>query len=1053
MFSRVALSITACGLGCLSYPAWSADLQSADTLLQQWTAKSGGEASAVATHPLRKQMENFRDSQAEATAEERAQAWVSLMDRSLNAAAGQSAQDAWAYRDADEADPSSLPSFLELVQVIPGPDSWPQIREIISNRPMPDGEVESLREQSLRSFAAFLNQDQQAFDQLVQDISQKIAAKQPDRAEYLLMQAIELTSGDAEDADRQLATFKESLDEIESQGDESYSSIHVPRLTEIAAEDEARQLLRRLLVSSARYIYWDEHEPTLSLARQVAVEVIDESKAPHWDLVEDISAESMALYEAYEKKYLQPSNEADAEADAGDVKSGVDNLLQNLQRRRESQAYDPEYDRYKIRRSQQYYLIGLIINDRTDDAEALVRDHFASDTPDGRESVSLPYGSEALLRKAGAREQLFSFAKQMVQSSDGFSLWPLYIELGGELNRSEQVLTDLQQALKDSEGEDAAYLRGLSVKALLAADQIDEGVAALQVQIENSRQQEDHGALVKSYVQLAEIGRATGRDDLQEQGIGGAVDACRTAIQADQLEDYSMQYAMSASIGLLVDAERYAEAQELLSSQIARVRQTQAVDNQRGYVDSDALVEPLLDLVNIYAAAERWADVLTLVEDVPFWGQDDLADLLVESGNAIDTSLGWCVAAALHHRGDNEQAQAILKPLLAVESNEDDNYELWLKVAGDDALPWLDFLFERDPYQERPLIWKAQWLLERDRLDEAEATIRQAIAVDPSDGEQGRGDRIRAYAVLSSVLEAKGDQEGADTMAGVERAIRQAEEADRVWQAGLLSRAVKMYEQSLTHFADAYCIQSRLAIRLADTGRFDEAVEHYEKAYELMPDSFGRIESHCFGCEGIFSDERTQPIAERVFQRMVEARPEKPQLHYLIGYLKDAQSRPQEALEHYRKAVELDPEYLNAWKNLSGLQGEIDLPQDEKDQAALTIFRLDPLGRHSGSMLSAVRDLPGMWEAVEAVQPLRFETPETLLPLPASAQALRQAKEAGIAPETRHRYRESNELPSPGEQMSEHLVAKFTEQLLEFSQMMATENRPRGGFGFGGFGF
>jgi len=93
-----------------------------------------------------------------------------------------------------------------------------------------------------------------------------------------------------------------------------------------------------------------------------------------------------------------------------------------------------------------------------------------------------------------------------------------------------------------------------------------------------------------------------------------------------------------------------------------------------------------------------------------------------------------------------------------------------------------------------------------------------------------------------------------------------------------------MYRQSLTHFADAYCIQSRLAIRLSQAGRLDEAAEHYQRAYELMPDSFGRIESHCFGCEGVFDGTEAQHMAEKVFNRLVIERPKMPHVRMALTF-------------------------------------------------------------------------------------------------------------------------------------------------------------------------
>ena len=95
----------------------------------------------------------------------------------------------------------------------------------------------------------------------------------------------------------------------------------------------------------------------------------------------------------------------------------------------------------------------------------------------------------------------------------------------------------------------------------------------------------------------------------------------------------------------------------------------------------------------------------------------------------------------------------------------------------------------------------------------------------------------------------------------------------------------------------------------------NEAEEHYRRAYELMPDSFGRVESHCFGCEGVFNSSLGKDTAEHVFTSLVEKTPEKPQVHYLTGYLRQNQGRLPEALEHFRKAVARDPDALNACKN------------------------------------------------------------------------------------------------------------------------------------------
>ena len=96
-------------------------------------------------------------------------------------------------------------------------------------------------------------------------------------------------------------------------------------------------------------------------------------------------------------------------------------------------------------------------------------------------------------------------------------------------------------------------------------------------------------------------------------------------------------------------------------------------------------------------------------------------------------------------------------------------------------------------------------------------------------------------------------------------------------------RAFQTYREALEIFSDAYCIQSRLAVQLNRQGRRKEALEHYRRAYELMPSSFGRVESHCFGCESVFQSAEAQSIAEQVFVDIIRKSPERPQAQYPPG--------------------------------------------------------------------------------------------------------------------------------------------------------------------------
>jgi tetratricopeptide (TPR) repeat protein len=355
-----------------------------------------------------------------------------------------------------------------------------------------------------------------------------------------------------------------------------------------------------------------------------------------------------------------------------------------------------------------------------------------------------------------------------------------------------------------------------------------------------------------------------------------------------------------------------------------------------------------------------------LLAESPYWGRPDLADLLTV--NVAQTPLALTAAQAFAALGKKDEARKIAMRCVQEYPGKDAIYALLLSLGGGDNEATFDKLYSADRFEERPLIWKAKLQFDSGRLDDAEKSARAAIAVDPSDGEQGKGDRMRAYAILAEILEKKDDLDQARILRGAVAAIRLSESADDWWQAGLLTRAVKMYEDALKLFADAYCIQSRLALRYSEMGDFVKAEQHYRRAYELMPESFGRVESHCFGCEHVFAGSRAQGIADKVFTGLAAKMPDRPQVFYLLGYLREAQGHAVEAAQQYRKAVALDPAYLNAWQKLARIADDIEMPQAERDDIALAILRIDAGGHHSSPDLSSVTDLRKLWDAILAVE-------------------------------------------------------------------------------------
>ena len=359
-----------------------------------------------------------------------------------------------------------------------------------------------------------------------------------------------------------------------------------------------------------------------------------------------------------------------------------------------------------------------------------------------------------------------------------------------------------------------------------------------------------------------------------------------------------------------------------------------APDSSKAQSSGSSQTETLSLLVALYHRANRPADILTLLTKAPQWNAKDLSALLSQTVTIGRNSdyVALFAADALLQSGRSAEANQITDALIKRHSGYDPAYEYLAKQnAASEMIPRLDQLFALDRFEERPLIWKAKLLADQGQLEDAEKCARQAVAIDPSDGEEGPGRRMRAYAVLADIRErSEGDQKEADSLRQAVTAIRHSEDADRFYDAGLISRAVKMYEEALSHFSNAYCIQSRLALRMVETGDLAGAEEHYRRAYELMPESFGRVESHCFGCERAFDGERAQSIAEKVFTELSAKQPDKPQVHYLLGYLRNIEGRYAEALPEFRQAVKLDPDYLNAWKQLSDIGEKMHLPAGER---------------------------------------------------------------------------------------------------------------------------
>lgn len=991
------------------------------------TAQTPVAAKAVTpADTLRKDLDAFRVEAERLAPAEAARQWLALADRIMAQppGTGVSANRRLQRLGADE-----------WFGAMPPPSAWAEISKAVQARPAANGPAE-LREIGLRLLAATLNDDIEGRNRGIAAVQGK-AEKANQRQVYMyrnfLNQVNQALIQQLDDPDAVLKSLERQLAGFQDRN--SFNRLNVPNLVPLVGPEKAEIFLRKALVHPNAEFELPENTVTSALAEKLALELIDQLKRPHWSLVNSLS--SVDLYEALEKKFV---SKAKAARKTTPAIPGLPDL----------DLPDPSSpDDYQRHSAQAYYLLGLIAKQRTKDAVAVAVDLGKED------NVYLPHDAMKAMELAGYTHALDVFLNELLTQHPELPFWDEYVSIAakaGETDRMLALVRTTSQRTNLTKTQKANVQQWLP-RALLAADQVDEGVKELRALIELKSQQvarSGRGGIGESdaalSLQLARIGQQLARPEWIEEGIK----ATRLALKQSTNSEMTFQIESHEAIPLahlLMELNRPGEAESVLVDALIQTGKVMP-GVRRNYMGPGAGQSglPLLSaLAALYQAAGRPQDVLILLDQNPGWGIKDIAKsrdsrFSYSNHGHIDGSetppILLTAASALSATGREAEARKLINALLDQNPGLDSAYELLLKLAGNNIPARLDELFARDRFEERPLIWKAHWLRLNNRLPEAETVARQAVAIDPADGEQGPGDRLRAYAVLADIREARGDATEARFLRGAVGAIRLSETADQVLRSGLLKRALQMYRDSLKQFADAYCIQSRLAIQLSEMGLHAEAEEHYRRAYELMPESFGRVESHCFGCERAFDGERAQGVAEKVFTQLAVKTPNKPQVHYLLGYLRAEQGRYAEAVKLFQKAVELDPEYLNAWKKIEENSRHAFLPMKERNRVTLNIFRLDPLGRHSGADLAGVNDLRTLWDIAKSAAAQEPPKIDSLYPLAASKAALEQ-QEADRAKQTGNDFGldmidggENRAVRSPGRMIAETSFVKLSGELI-----------------------
>jgi tetratricopeptide (TPR) repeat protein len=914
--------------------------------------------------------DDIRDFRARSATLEPAAAvsvWFALLDRATTVASGRFGGDIAAI-DLDTQMPAGV---LSVVAALPAPPAWPALRvEAARRATRPGNDYHAL---AVELLGDVLLGDHSAADASLGAIGKAVAALPPatragPRQQVALVRStlVRLYGTPAEVA----RTF------LDDAGGGEFNLVEVPDLVTLIGEPEATRVLKDALTRPVA-LHVASGDATRALARRIALEQIDTLKLPQWGLVDSLDA--APLYEALSRRFL---------ADAPVAVSEEGRLM--------SAAYNKQV-------ADVYYLLHLIISGRNADAVKALESVASGDT------LSIPEAALEALQRAHQNEALFSFLGSVLASHPDLRVWDVYIQQAAYTGHSREALGLLDSLLKRADLQPYARteLQLRRADALLGLGDTGRALPALAAVLRSSPPAAADNLLgerTKAAIRLAGLGRVLSQPQLGDVGLHFAEDALRLspAKPADSFERIAQLQSLFAE---LRKEHRDGEAQRLAIAELRRP--DSAADEAASQMEMMGLAgnrptrrAALVELVSLYAAAARAADVRVLLDESPDWGARDLRDLLSDK-DSLGKPLAVSVARTLAASGETAGAARVATAAIGEFPGNDAAYEVESSVDSR-ALQVFDAQFATDQFEKRPLIWKAALLERGGQHAEAEKAVRAAIAIDPSDGDEGVNDRMRAYAVLADILAARGDSQGAAEYRAVVTAIRISEKSDELYGLGLYQAAFAGYREALGHFSDAYCIQSRLAVQLNRLGQHEQAAQHYRRAYELMPASFGRVESHCFGCESVFDGAEAQSIADEVFQALAKRNPGNPQVHYLQGYLWEHEQKYAQALPAFRTAVQIDGDYLNAWRHMYQLSAHLQLDAVDRDVATVKLLELDPQQRHVTYDINGAGDFNALWNAVAQAGRLQGAQAraQSLYPLTQSA-AVVDGKQSALPAELR----------------------------------------------------
>ena len=571
-------------------------------------------------------------------------------------------------------------TLVTLFDALPGPPVWNALRTQIESREAVTP-AEQKHKLALNLLANLLLDDRAGFDAAIKDgdarfrkIGERSVSDVKNVLDKLRRAAVLRNLRAPADA---VNAFRQVID-LPLDPEAGAYEVQVPDLVGIAGEKEARALLRKAIRVPYLKLGVPGGGPTLSLLKEVVAADIASLQRPQWALIN--SSADVSLFEAMDRKFPARSTDEDSEDVTSMVTGG---------------RYGRGGQDYERHHALGYYLLGLTEADRIGDAVSATL--TAAEAEDFELYLNLDVRA---LTDSNAVSRLAQYCEDVLAKRSVESLWSVYTAVANRAGRGEAALKLLRERIVDPALglESRVRLQNHYLAALLAMDRVDEAAAfcreAIKTRKPVGRERVYESAQIP--MRLAQLGRLLGRKDWVEEGVAAM-------LQSDPAgSNQSLENILANDREALLvfkEAGRLADVEALAVAALAK-RMRENHQNRDG-VEAVDILGPL---AAVYDAAGRPADVMALLEHAPWWGVEDVGELV------SDDPLQVAVLHALVATGRTREAARFARLILVTNPDDDNVYSVLADVEGIRCLSFLEDLNQRDRFEERPLIWKAEVL-------------------------------------------------------------------------------------------------------------------------------------------------------------------------------------------------------------------------------------------------------------------------------------------------------------------------------------------------------